>query len=152
MRMAEALDGVASILIDSAPAIYHLEHHPRYVSLLDSFFRMRQDRGILIITSPVTLAECLVAPVRLGLVELASSYRGLLLGGENTTFRTIGKHEGALAAQVRAQHGLRLPDAFQVAVARSAGCQAILTNDSVFRRVTQPRAIILSDLLGEVHQ
>ncbi|MFW6162540.1 MAG: VapC toxin family PIN domain ribonuclease, partial [Planctomycetota bacterium] len=60
--MEEALAGVSAILMDSAPAIYHLERHPRYAPVLDRFFRVRRERDILIVASPVTLAECLVRP------------------------------------------------------------------------------------------
>lgn len=149
MRMEEALRGVSSILMDSAPAIYHLERHPRYAKVLDDFFRVRSRRGMEIITSPVTLAECLVQPVRKTLGELVASYRALLLEGEDTTFHIIGEHEAQLAAEIRVEHNLRLPDAFQVAVARLTGCEAILTNDTLFRRVDHPRAIILNDFVGE---
>ena len=146
MRVAEALRGISSLLLDTAPAIYHLERHPRYAGLLDRFFQIREARGIEIITSPVTLAECLVLPLRLGRADLASSYRELLLSGDSTTFHLLGDEEALVAAEVRAQHNLRLPDAFQVAVARTAGCQAILTNDAAFRRVGEPRILFLDDL------
>jgi predicted nucleic acid-binding protein len=58
----------------------------------------------------------------------------------------IGEQEAALAARTRATHDLRLADAFQVAVAKRAGCQAILTNDSVFKRVAGIRALVLDEL------
>ena len=149
MRMEEALQGVSSILIDSAPAIYFLERHPRYADLLDTFFRVRAEQGILIVTTPVTLAECLVQPLRQGLDDLVSSYSELLLSGQNTTFHTIGSYAANNAARVRADHRLRLPDAFQVAIARQTGCDAILTNDTSFKRVDHPRVIILDELLED---
>lgn len=74
MRVEEALHGVSSILMDSAPAIYYLERNPTYAARMASFFRARARRGILIVTSPVTLAECLVHPVRRRLADMETSY------------------------------------------------------------------------------
>ncbi len=146
MTIEEALRGVSAILMDSAPAIYHLERNPVYVERMASFFAARARSGILLVTSPVTLAECLVHPLRLGLAELGASYHSLIVGGADTEFHTMGEQEAAAAARVRATYDLRLADAFQVAVASQAGCQAILTNDPVFKRVRELRALVLDDL------
>ena len=148
MTIEEALEGVSSILIDSAPVIYHLEQHPRYAEVMDDFFRVRSQLDIEIVTTPVTLAESVVQPVRDSRGDLVSAYRALLLRGDHTTFRPVAEREALVAAEVRAEHGLRLPDALQVAVARCAGCEAILTNDARFRRVDHPRAIVLNDFVG----
>ncbi len=40
----------------------------------------------------------------------------------------------------------QLPDAFQVAVALAADCDAFLTNDATFRRVAELRVLVLDDL------
>lgn len=146
MTMGEALRGVSSVLLDSGPVIYHLERHPDYWDWMQSFFRIRAERGILLVTSPVTLSECLVLPIRRALDELAASYKAALLDGDHIRFRRAGEEEALRAAEVRAEHNLRLPDAFQVGVALCAGCQAILTNDAAFRRVGEPRILVLDDL------
>ncbi len=41
MTVGEALEGVSSILLDSAPFIYHVERHPTYAPLLQAFFHAR---------------------------------------------------------------------------------------------------------------
>ena len=50
------------------------------------------------------------------------------------------------AAKIRAVHNLRLPDAFQVSTALAANCDAILTNDSDYNRVTEIPILVLSEL------
>ena len=149
MTVEQALQGVTAAFLDSAPVIYHVEHHPRYAAVMRLFLRVRAQERVTLFTSPVTLAECLVQPVRKGRDDLVASYTETLLHGEGIEFRVVGGEEALLAAEIRAQHGLRLPDALQVAVARLAGCEAILTNDTDFRRVDHPRAIILDDLVGD---
>jgi len=149
MSIEEALAGVRSILLDTAPVIYHVERHPRYGPLMASLLAIRSQRGILAVTSPVTVAECLVVPFRLGRADLANSYAATLLNGEDIEFHDLDAQLAIAAAQVRAELNLALLDAFQVAVARQAGCEAILTNDTLFKRVGTPRAIILDELLGD---
>jgi len=149
MTLEETLEGVSSILLDSAPVIDHLERHPVYVRITRAFFRLRARRNVRVVTSPVTLTECLVQPVLRGADDLAAEYAILLLKGKDTVFHPIGAEESFEAARVRAYHNLLLADACQVAVARLAGCEAILTNDTDFRRVDHPRAIILDDFVGD---
>ena len=146
MTIEDALQGVTSILVDTSPLIYHLEHHPHRAPIMARFFQIRAEMAITLVTSPVTLAECLVHPVRLGLADLASAYHRLIVNGENTEFRPVGSAEARLATRIRADHDLRLADAFQVAVALEAGCEAILTNDMAFKRVAEIPAIVLDEL------
>jgi predicted nucleic acid-binding protein len=113
---------------------------------MGSFFHLRAERGITIVTSPITLSECLVHPLQRGLKELEAAFLGLIVGGEQTDFRVTGSIEGQEAARLRARYGLRLADAFQTAVAITSGCQAILTNDQTLEQVTELRILLLNDL------
>ena len=146
MRVEDALHGVSAILLDSAPVIYHLEQHPIYAPLMRQFFAARTERGIAVVTSPITLAECLVHPIRRGLTELEVSYTNLIVRGQNTRFHPIGEAEGVLAARFRAEHGLKLADAFQAAVAVRARCEAILTNDPHLKGLPEIRRLVLDEL------
>jgi hypothetical protein len=85
MRIEEALQGVSAILMDSAPAIYHLERNPIYAERMASFFAARARNGIIVVTSPVTLAECLVHPLRRGSTDLVASYYSLMVGETTRT-------------------------------------------------------------------
>ena len=52
-------------------------------------------------------------------------------------------------ALVRAETGLRMPDAIQIAAARIAGTDAIVTNDRRWlKKVTGPALVLLDDYLG----
>ena len=146
MKVARALQGVTSILLDSAPAIYHLEENPAYAAVMKEFFRVRALQGITIVSTPITLAECLVHPYRLGMMELRESYHRLIVEGEGTEFWTIAAAEADAAAKVRSAHNLRLADALQVAIAGLAGCQAILTNDVEMKKAPGLRVLLVSEL------
>jgi predicted nucleic acid-binding protein len=144
--MKNALAGITRILVDTSPFIYFLEHHPSYYELMEQFFEVRSQQHITLITTPVTLIECLVYPIRCGMTQLVEDYRNLVMAADATEFWTIGSDEAVLAARIRAQYNLYLPDSLQIAVAIQAGCEAILTNDGSFKKVQEIRPLILDEI------
>ncbi len=107
----------------------------------------RIDRGhITAFTSPITLAECLIHPYRLGLVELQKDFVDLIISGRNTVFIMIDHAISQRAAQLRASYNLSLADAFQVATAITAGCDTFLTNDLVIKQVRELKVLVLADI------
>jgi predicted nucleic acid-binding protein len=50
------------------------------------------------------------------------------------------------AALLRAKYSLKTIDAIHLATAIVAGCDAFLTNDHIFRRVSELRILVLDDL------
>ena len=144
----DALDGVASLGIDTAPIIYYVEENARYDALVTEVFT-RIERGMLKgVTSVVSLAEVLVHPIRRGDLRLAGEYRDLLLNSQNFQVLSVDPDTAEIAARIRAQHNLRLPHALQFAVAIEGQCQAFLTNDPLLKRVTEIRVLALDDFLA----
>lgn len=146
MKIAAALQQTTRLFLDTAPVIYYIEAHPHYIDRLDAIFDVVDQYELRVLTSPVTLAESLVLPYRLGLPHLQQSYTDFIVNGPNTYLAVIDGNVGRRAAELRARYHLTLPDSFQLAVALSNGCDAFLTNDDVFRRVTELRMLILDDL------
>ncbi len=143
MTLAEHLSSVRRLFLDTAPVIYFVEQHPRYLPFMEQVFQ-RVDAGELqIVTSPITLAECLVLPLRADQKDIVRTFTDLIVSGPSTKFYPIEQSAGERAAQLRALHNLSLPDAMQVAVALEAGCDAFLTNDVTLRRVTDLGVIVL---------
>ena len=99
-----------------------------------------------VVTSPVTLAECLVHPYKLGTTARVQAFVALIVMGRNTQFVAIDQDTAQKAAELRARYNLLLPDAFQAAVAIVSGCDALLTNDRGLQRVTELRVLVLDDL------
>jgi predicted nucleic acid-binding protein len=98
------------------------------------------------VTSPVTLAECLIAPIRLGLITLQQDFIDLIQSGSNTIFVPFDANTVRRAAELRARHNLSPPDAFQAAAALESSCDAFLTNDAVLKRVTGLNVIVLEEV------
>lgn len=146
MTIEESLQGVTRLFLDSAPVIYAVEKNLRYLLLVRAIFNRIEDGLLIGVTSPVTLAECLVRPYRLGQTELQQDFIELITDTDNLVLVPINQDMALQAAQLRARHNLELPDAFQVTAALAAGCEALLTNDVTFRRVTELRVLVLDDL------
>jgi predicted nucleic acid-binding protein len=146
VKLDVALEGVSRLFFDSAPVIYFFERNPSYVAVLRSIFRYIEAGALHAITSPVTLAECLVAPYRSSDITLVHRFTEFIVFGHNTTFVSIDQEYGDRAAELRARYNLALPDALQLAVALRTGGEAILTNGLGLRRVAELRSIIVGEL------
>jgi predicted nucleic acid-binding protein len=101
--------------------------------------------GIAFVTSSITLAECLVHPLRRGDAVLATSFRNAITRGVNTQYVGVDSTVEQ-AAELRARLNLSLTDALQVASAIAAGCDAFLTSDRDLVRAPALRVLVLGDL------
>ena len=146
MKLDQALLGVSLLALDTAPAIYYIEAHPKYDALVTEVFHRIDAGAIQGITSVVTLTEALTRPLTLNDLALQQAYRDLLL--RNSQIRTLAVDTTAAerAAELRARYGLRTPDAWQIAVAVQEGCQAFVTNDLRLKRVSALRILVLDEL------
>ncbi|NEP42511.1 MAG: type II toxin-antitoxin system VapC family toxin, partial [Okeania sp. SIO2H7] len=117
MKVEESLEGVTSLFLDSAPVIYYVEQNPQYLAKVRIAFDRIQNGLIMAVASPVTIAECLVVPYRLGQTELQQEYIDLILNNDSIFMMPIDGRMALKASQFRDKYNLQLPDAFQVAVA-----------------------------------
>jgi predicted nucleic acid-binding protein len=146
MRIADAIRDVSVAFLDTGPVIYFVEKNPQYNAVVRSFFDQIDQGVISAVTSPVTLAECLIMPLRSNLTTLQQDYTQLITNGSNTTLATINHRAGLWAANLRAKYNLRLIDALQIGVALDMNCDIFLTNDSMLRRVVEINTIMVDDL------
>jgi predicted nucleic acid-binding protein len=150
MKIEKAFDGVNRVFLDTAPVIYYVEKNPHYLVIANSIFCDLIENGTLLATaSPVTLAECLVVPIRDQLTNLQQDFIDFLTDNSNVSFKKIDLKTGKEAAKFRSKYNLRLPDALQLAVALQDNCDAFLTNDTVFKRVNELRIIVLDELIAD---
>jgi predicted nucleic acid-binding protein len=125
VNIVDALQGVTHLFLDSAPVIYFVERNQAYLSVMRAVFQSIQAGSPIVVTSPITLAECLVRPFDLGQTQLQRAFINTIATGTNTIFVPITDPIIAIqAAQIRAKYNLQLPDAFQIAVALNAECES----------------------------
>jgi predicted nucleic acid-binding protein len=137
---------VRSLFLDSAPIIYFVEKHPTYLPLLIPFFSAIDQNKIQVVTSPITLAECLVHPLKIGDLDLATSFEKLIVHRNNTFFAATNPIIAKQAADIRAHYGLKLPDSIQIATAIFMKCDLLITNDVDFKRVKEITIVVVEDL------
>jgi predicted nucleic acid-binding protein len=145
MEWVDALRG-RTVGLDTAPFIYLIEEHPKYLPLVDPFFQALDRGEIRVVTSTITLLELLVHPLRKRNVELAVLYRTVLLNAAGLETLPVTAAIAEQAAAIRAEFGLPAPDAIQIATAVSAGATAFVTNDRGIPAVGPIRLIQLDRL------
>ena len=147
MEWLEALRGTV-VGVDTAPLIYLIEENPIYLPFVRPFFEA-VDRGeFRVTTSVLTLTEVLVHPMRHGDQGLADQYRQILLQASEVTTVPVSEMIAEEAAQLRARHGLRTPDAIQLATAIHSGASSFLTNDSRLPGFASLNLLVLNQLIS----
>jgi predicted nucleic acid-binding protein len=100
-----------------------------------ALFRLVDSGRATAATSELSLAECLVKPLRDGNNPLADLYRAAInVNNPGLTVEAVSRAVLGETARLRAGHPpLKLPDAIHAATALLSGCDLILTNDARFR-------------------
>ena len=99
-------------------------------------------------TSTITMAELLVKPYLDENQDRVSRFYGLLTTYPNLEWIAPDLEIADLAARIRAQHRLRIPDALHAATAAARQATGFVTNDSIFKRVDAFETLVLEELLS----
>lgn len=121
--------------------------HPSYLQLTDELFSWLARSGNMAVTSTICMTELLVPGYREGNRPRIDSFYSLLITCPNLVWSPATITVADLAAQLRAAHRLKTPDALQAATAMDSGASGFITNDPVFKRVEQFETAVLDDLL-----
>jgi len=133
------------VCLDTAPIIYFIEKHERYLSVVRPVFTGIDAEKIEAITSTITLLEVLVHPFRTDNETLAERYREILLYSEGLTTFEISHGVSEMASKLRAGYSIKTPDAIQIAVGVFHGADTFLTNDPALRKVRDIKVLVLDD-------
>lgn len=145
MKIADRLHTIQRLFLDTAPIIYYVEANRNYLIRLEPIFASLDVDGLVAVTSPITLAECLIMPYRHHYPGLQQAFSDLVIRGSNVLFVPIHDEIATQAAQLRAHYNLTLTDALQIAVALETRCDAFLTNDLALKRVSELEIMVLDD-------
>ena len=85
-------------------------------------------------------------PIQAENTDLQGEYRDLLLNTENILTINLNTTIAIKAAELRATHNLKTPDALHLATAIVSGADAFLTNDKGFKRVDEITILVLDEL------
>jgi len=141
-----ALSSYELLLLDTMVFSYQLANHPRYAPLTSIVLQAVESGQVSGLTTTVTLAEILTVPAKARAQQAMQDYEIYLTRFPHLSIVPLDNALAREAAVVRAETGLRTPDAIQIAAARLAGAGAIVTNDRRWtRQVTRPALLILDD-------
>ena len=135
------------IALDTSIFIYQLEGNARYVPFTDPIFAWLEQPGHQAVTSAITMTELLVQPYRDSDERRVDEFYGLLSTYPNLAWVPPSLEIADLAAQFRALHSLRTPDALQAATVAHQHSTGFITNDPVFERVAAFETLVLDHLL-----
>jgi predicted nucleic acid-binding protein len=97
---------------------------------------------LLAASSEIALSECLVKPIVEGNSELVALYKAMLGGDSEIVVMPVSRDVLIEAANVRARHKIKLPDAIHFATAQLSGCSSFITNDQRLASLWGKNAII----------
>ena len=134
------------LYVDTNIFIYALEGLAPWADMALELFESIESGACFAVTSELSLAECLVRPIRLGRKDVVQAYLGLLRNRNFLAVVPITREILLEAARRRAGSSLRLPDAIHAATAAYWSCTRVLTYDDRFAQFPDLKPLSLQDL------
>ena len=127
-----------NLYLDASAVILHVQGSPRVQTNVNEHMRRATDAGGRLAVSDLTRLECRVRPLRTEDEVLMARYERFF-GSDDVVVEPVSRDAWDLAAEVRARHGLKTPDALHVACAVTLGCDVFLTADARLARCPEIR-------------
>lgn len=132
--------------VDTMLFVYHFEANPRFGAAAERLLAAAESGSCRLVVSVLALLEALVVPKRQGDETLCRRYRDLFAAFPNLAVVSIDPQLAEVAAELRAAHGLRTPDALHLATALHAGAAAFVTEDRRLRAVSGISVLSLDEV------
>ena len=136
------------VYLDANGFIYSVERVEPYRTLLEPMWRQARTGEFDVASSDITVLETLVKPLREG-DEVVEVLLRSMFDAHEVSLIPATRELWEDAARIRADTGLKTPDALHAATALNADCALFITNDTDFRRVEGLPIVVLGDLLAE---
>ena len=125
------------VLLDTVALIYFLEENQRYSKKAEKIFGRIESGELQGVMANLVFAELLVPLYRSGDPQAAAGLSNRLTNFQNLEVITLTTEISREAARLRADYGLRTPDAIHGATAIINQATGILTNDKRLKALTQ---------------
>jgi len=147
MGIRQAIEGHRRIMFDTAPIVYFIEEHKEFGKIADEIFKViKDDSEYRPFSSVITLIEVLTQPLRKSKMEVVEKYRQFLLNSSNFITYSIDPIIAQKSAELRAQYGIKTPDAIQLAGIENDGT-LFVTNDRDLKKIKEIEVIVLEEYL-----
>ena len=135
------------VFFDTNLFIYLIEENPIYFNQINKLIKFLMDNNYQIVTSTLTLGEILTKPYKDNRMDLVQEYKIFFSAIELVE---LNNEIASIFARVRADYGIKTPDAIQLASAVYAGCDLFATNDDKLSRFDGCRVLLLSEFDEEL--
>ena len=125
------------VLLDTVALIYFLEGHERYAKPAEAMFARIEAGELQGILASLAFTELLVPLYRAGDTQVAAGLTRRLRNFRHLEVVDLTPEIAMEAARLRADHGLRTPDAIHGATALLSRANGILTNDQRLKVLSQ---------------
>ena len=132
-----------TIALDSMVFIYLFQDTEPYAEICQQVLQQIEGGRCQGIISTLVLSEVLVHPLQRGFEAEAMHYFALLTTFPNLRLMPPDEEICWMAARLRAEQGLRTPDAIHVATAAKGGAKLLITNDHKLAQVSVGQLEIL---------
>lgn len=129
--------------VDTGIFVYLLERHPKYLDIVETYFRQIQSGDITAVFASVGIIELLTGPKQLGQYDIAHQYRDLLADFPNLNIIDLNETVIDLSSDLRAQYHITTPDAIHLASAIYSGANKFITNDKALKKVKEVKVVLL---------
>jgi len=144
--MNKSVEEAQKIYIDANIVIYFLEGENENQERATALFRYAAENEIPLMTSEITIAECLYGVYRSGRDALKEDYTQLFYGVAPFHFIPVERRIAERSAEVGAKLKLKLIDAIHFESALEVGCDVFVTNDKGIKSTDSLKVVQLSDL------
>jgi predicted nucleic acid-binding protein len=118
-----------NIMLDTNAIIYFLDGTPNLIDLMFALFELVEQDRLKVTLSVINEAELLVKPYRENNTAAIEAVNFFLEEFPNLKINLLNREISRQAAKIRAESGLRLPDAMILATAINNHCDLLLGND-----------------------
>ena len=134
------------LYIDANIIIYFAEGDDERQSKSDAIFAHAQDKNIPVITSEISIAECLRGVYVQGDGAAEEKYKSLFYDTGFFHLVPVGREIIEHSAKVGVSSRLKLIDSIHVASAISVGCDVFVTNDRGIKSIGGLKVVQLSEI------
>lgn len=137
--------GLRRVAFDTNALIYLFEDREPQVDLVAAVLGRVEGGHALGIVSTIVEMELLVRPLREQDFAFVVGLELFLRNERNWVVRNVDREVARSAAAIRANTGMKAPDALIAATAVLEGCDAIIGNDRDFARLSDVPYLVLDD-------
>lgn len=140
------IEGSEKIGIDSMLFIYLLEDHPEFSDTVSSILKDVESGKMIGATSVITQLEILVKPKKDHNLPAIEAYKSILSDFPNLEIVPVDNEIADIASTLRADYGIKTPDAIQVATSIKEECSVFVTNDLALKKIKEIKVLTLKDM------